>query len=143
MVPQTWIIECLKIFKIFEKVVINLKGGQSLAEVQIQSDIFQEDTLLPLLFVIEMIPLNYILQTCTGSNKFTNSQEKINHLMYIDYIKIFVRNEKELETLIQTIRMYNQEMRMEFGIEKFSMLIIKKRKRETMCCIVARNMLVP
>ena len=44
--------------------------------------------------------------------------EKINHLMYIDVIKLFVKNEKELETLIQTVRIYNQNIEMEFGIKK-------------------------
>ena len=130
MVPQTWIIECLKMYKISDKVInfitkamknwkIELTaGGQSLAEVNIQRGIFQGDSLSPLLFVIAMMPLNYILRKCTGGYKFTNSQEKINHLMYMDDIKIFAKNEKELETLVQTIRIYSQDIGMEFGIEK-------------------------
>ena len=32
--------------------------------------------------------------------KFTKSQEKINPLMYMDDIKLFAKNEEELETLI-------------------------------------------
>ena len=32
--------------------------------------------------------------------KIHKSQEKINHLMYMDVIKLFAKNEKELETLI-------------------------------------------
>ena len=31
-------------------------------------------------------------------------KQKINHLMYIGYKKIFAKNEKELETFIQTIK---------------------------------------
>ena len=38
--------------------------------------------------------------------------------MYIDDMKVFVKNEKELETLIQAIRIYSQNIGMEFGIEK-------------------------
>ena len=34
-----------------------------------------------LLFVIVMMPLNYMLRKCTGGDKFTKSQEKINLLM--------------------------------------------------------------
>ena len=34
-----------------------------------------------------------------GGYKFIKSQEKINYLMYMDNIKIFTKNEKELETL--------------------------------------------
>ena len=35
------------------------------------------------------------------------SQEKINHLIYMDDIKLFAKNEKELETLIQAVRIYS------------------------------------
>ena len=40
-------------------------------------------------------------------------------------IKIFAKNQKELETLIQTIRIYTQDIGMEFGIEKCAMLVKK------------------
>ena len=104
-------------------------GGKSLAEVKIQRGIFQGDMLSPLLFVIVMMPLNHILRKCSGGHKLNKSQEKINHLMYIDDIKLFVKNKKGLETLIQTVRIYSQDIGMEFGIEKYTMLIMKSGKR--------------
>ena len=39
--------------------------------------------------------------------------------MYMDDIKLFEKNEKELETLIHAVRMYSQAIGMEFGIEKW------------------------
>ena len=36
-------------------------------------------------------------------------QEKINHLIYMDEIKLFAKNEKELEILIQAVRIYSQD----------------------------------
>ena len=39
------------------------------------------------------------------------------------------KNEKELETLIHTIRIYSQDVGMEFGIEKCAMLVMKRSKR--------------
>ena len=47
----------------------------------------------------------------------------------MDGIKLLARNEKELETLIQTVRIYSQDIGMEFGIEKYAMLVIKSGKR--------------
>ena len=61
-------------------------GGKTLAEVKIQHDIFLGYALSPLLFVIVMMQLNDILRKCTGGNKLTKLQEKINHLMYMDDI---------------------------------------------------------
>ena len=37
--------------------------------------------------------------------------------MYMDDIKLFAENEKEFETLIQTIRIYNQDIGMRLCIE--------------------------
>ena len=52
--------------------------------------------------------------------------------MYVDDIKIFTKNEKELTTLMQTIRIYSQDIRMELDIENYAGLIMKSEKRETM-----------
>ena len=52
--------------------------------------------------------------------KLTKTQENVNHLMYIDDIKHFAKNEKELETLIHAIRIYCQDIGVEFSIENAS-----------------------
>ena len=65
-----------------------------------------------------MIQLSYILKKCAERYKFTKSQEKINHLIYVDNIKIFAKKDKELETIIQALRIYSKDIGMEFGIYK-------------------------
>ena len=49
--------------------------------------------------------------------------------MYMDDIKLFANNQKELETLMQAMRIYNQDIGMEFGIEKCALWIIKSEKQ--------------
>ena len=75
------------------------------------------------------MPLNHILRKCTARSKLSWSQEKINHLMHIDDVKLFAKNEKELETLIHAVKIYSQDIGMEFGIEKCTKLIMKSGKR--------------
>ena len=116
MVPQSWIIHCLKVHKISHEVINFIEqtmktwrvelttGGGSIAETKIQRGIFQGDALSPLLFIIAMMPLNHILRKCAAGYKLSRSQEKINRLMYMDDIKLFTKNEKELETLIHAVR---------------------------------------
>ena len=104
-------------------------GGKNIAETKIQRGIFQGDALSPLLFVIAMKPLNHILKKRISGYKLSKSQEKINHLMYMDDLKLLVKNEKELETLIQAVRIYTQGIEMEFRIEKCAMLVMKNEKR--------------
>ena len=89
-------------------------GGRRLAEAKIQRGIFQGDTLSPLVFIIAMMPLNHILRKCKAGYKLSRSQKNSNHQMYMDDIKLFAKNEKELETLIHAARIYSQDIGMEF-----------------------------
>ena len=142
MVPQSWIIHFLKMYKIshedinfIEKTMqtwrVELKAGErSLAGTKIQRGIFQGDALSPLQFIIAMRPANHILRKCAAGYKFSRSQEKINHLMYMDDIKLFAKNEKELETLIHAVRIYSQDIGMEFAIEKCALLVMKCGKQQ-------------
>ena len=104
---------------------------QTLAETNIQRGIFQGDALSPWLFIIAMVIHNHILRKYTAGYKLSRSQEKINHLMYMHDIKSFAKNEKGLETLIHAVRIYSQDIGMEFGIEKCAMLVMKSGKRMT------------
>ena len=47
----------------------------------------------------------------------------------MDDIKLFAKNEKELETLRHAVRIYNQGIGIEFGIEKCAMLVMKSGKQ--------------
>ena len=96
-------------------------GGRSLAEAKIHGG----DALSSLLFVRVIMTLNHVHRKCTGGYKLTKLQEKINHLMYKDDIKLCAKNEKDLKTLIQTVRIYSQDIGMEFSIEKCAKLIMK------------------
>ena len=91
-----------------------------LTEVKIQRGILQVDALSPLIFIIAMMLLSNIFRKFTRGYKFTKSREKIIHLMFIGDIKLFAKNWR----LIQA-RIYNQDIGIEFDIEKCAMLIIK------------------
>ena len=49
-------------------------------------------------------------------------------IIYRDDIKLFTKNE-ELETLIYAARIYSQDIGIEFSIEKYAMLVMKRGKR--------------
>ena len=53
-----------------------------------------------------MMPLNLILRKCPSVYKYSRSQEKINHLMYMDDTKPFVKKIKKLETLKHAVIIY-------------------------------------
>ena len=70
-------------------------GGRSLGETKIQRGIFQGHVLLPLILIIAIMPLNHILRKCTVGYKLSKSQEKTNHLMNMDDMKIFAKKMKK------------------------------------------------
>ena len=47
----------------------------------------------------------------------------------MDDINQFAKNEKEMETLIHAVRIYSQDMGIEFDIEECAMLVMKSGKR--------------
>ena len=99
--------------------------GRSLAEETSKEAYSKGDALSPLLFVIAMMPLNHIFRKYTVGYKLTKSQETVNYLMYMNVTNLFAQNEKELETLIQTVRIYRQNIEIEFSMEKRTIQVRK------------------
>ena len=71
--------------------------------------------------------INHIFWTGTGGYKLSQSKERISYLIYADDIKLFTKNEKELETLKQAVEDIQSERRNGFWFRK--MCYVKKRKR--------------
>ena len=46
----------------------------------------------------------------------------------MDDIKMFAKTENDSEILIQNVRIYSQDIKMEFGIQKCAMLVMKSGK---------------
>ena len=140
MMPHSWILECLqelgvndKIRRLLEESMKSWRveltcAGQLLGEVKVKRGIFQGDSLSPLLFVCAMIPLTHILRKTKPGYEFSGSGKKINHLLYMDDLKLYGKKEKELDSLVQTVRVFSQDIRMEFGIDKCAMIVLKRGK---------------
>ena len=45
----------------------------------------------------------------------------------MDDLKLYSQSEKGLDSLVQTVRVFNEDIGMEFGIEKCAMLVMEKR----------------
>ena len=140
LVPHSWILECLENLGVNEEIGRIVKesmkswkveltyGNDVLGEVKIERGIFQGDSLSPLLFVIILIPLTHILRKASPGYEFASSKEKINHLLYMDNLKLYSKTEKTLDSLIQTVRIFSNDIKMEFGIEKCAILVLKRGK---------------
>ena len=68
-----------------------MTGGKRFTKVRIKIRILPGYALSSLLFVVAMVPLNHILRKYVGGYKITKSQENINHLMYLEDVKLFTK----------------------------------------------------
>ena len=83
MVPDSWIKECLGLFRVADNIktllvnsmkkwrVMLCAGNSELGEVDINPGIFQGDPLSPLLFVLALIPLSLILRKAKAGYEFS------------------------------------------------------------------------
>lgn len=109
MIPHPGILECLGLFGVAQKITTLLKDsmngwqreltsyGKSLGSVFIKRGIFQWHFLSLLLFVVSMIPLTLILRKCEAGYMYTN-KTKINHLLFMDDLKLYPRSESQLDS---------------------------------------------
>ena len=97
-------------------------------DVEIKQGIFQGDSLSALVFVLALIPLSLILRKTKAAYEFSESKEKFSHLFFMDDLKLHSRSKKGLDSLVQTVCVFSEDIRMEFGIEKCAMLVMEKGK---------------
>ena len=140
MVPHSWSIESLDLCGVAENIksllvnsmekwkVMLCSGNSEFCEVEIKRGIFQGDSLSPLVFVLALIPFSLILRKVKVAYEFSESKEKINHLLFMDNLNLYSRSEKGLDSLVETVRVFSKDIGMEFGTEKCAMLVMEKGK---------------
>ena len=138
MVPHSWIIECLKMAQVPQNVTSFLERsmrnwkteltscGVSLGTVDIKRGIFQGDSLSPLIFVICMIPMSKVLRNAKAGYRLGDM--KINHLLFMDDLKMFAKSKNEIDSLVSTVQVISQDIGMQFGINKCGVIIMKRGK---------------
>ena len=141
-VPHDWIVKALEIFKISPEIVnfikvsmtawnttLNLSytgGSLTSNPIDISRGIFQGDSLSPLLFCLALIPLTTQLNAANRGYKIHG--EIINHLFYMDDLKLFTGNDKDLEDLLTIVKDFSDDIGMEFGLDKCATATFKRGK---------------
>ena len=85
-----------------------MSNGVSLGNLEIRKVIFQGDSLLPFLFVLCMVPLS-----------------RLNHLLFVVDLKLFAKSNNENNSLVNIVNKFSEDIRLEFGIKKCWVLVLK------------------
>ena len=134
LVPHNWVNECMEIFRIAENLRTFLQksmqqwrlsltaNGEDLGEVNVKRGIFQGDSLSPLLFVLSMVALSSILKKVNTCYKWGKKEYKLNHLLFMDDLKLYAKSEEQTSALVRTVYVLSSDIGMEFGIKKCGIL---------------------
>ena len=139
-VPHSWIIECLDMFGIADNVrrfleksmkkwkLLLTSNGSDLCEVDVNRGISQGDSLSPLIFVICIIPLSLLLRKVKTSYEWGRKEFKLNHLLFMDDLKLFGKSDDQVDSLVQAVFTFSEDICMEFGLKKCGVVVLKKGK---------------
>ena len=71
-----------------------------------------------MLFLITLILLSKLLGDMKAEYMLGEFRGKITHLLFIDDLKVYGKMMQELDSLLQTVRIFSSDIGMQFGISK-------------------------
>ena len=141
-VPHGWILKAMELYKFSPVIIKFLKHSMSLwktrlflhhsngtlesKDIPIKCGIFQGDSLSPLLFCLALTPLSAELHNTTYGYKINNAV--IDHLFYMDDLKLYAKDDSDLEGLLQTVKRFSDDIGMQFGLSKCAKATFKRGK---------------
>lgn len=71
--------------------------------------------------------------------EFGKNHTSVNHLLFLEYLKLFAKNKKQLSTLINTVRIFSEDKRTDFDISKYGAVIMRKGNFPTLTKFIYRQ----
>ena len=93
--------------------LVHKEGVLETGPIRFKRGIFQGNSLSPLLFTMSLNPLSQELQKM-GSGYQLDEQTMINHLFYVDDLKLYGTSDNQLTGLINTVKNVLDDIKMEF-----------------------------
>jgi hypothetical protein len=141
-IPHSWVRKSMELVRVdsiiirfcnlsMEKwnIMLHLKTKQEVLKsqpIQIRRGLGQGHSVPPLLFCIALIPLTHELNIADCGYQVHGAERKINHLLYMDDLKLLSRSEEELENEINIVKASIKDINMNFGFEKCAKICLKK-----------------
>ena len=75
-----------------------------------------------------MIYLSLLLRKVKTSYEWGRKEFKLNHLLFMDDLKLFGKSHDQIDSLVQTVFTFSEDIGMEFGLKKCGVVILKKGK---------------
>ena len=140
MVPHSQITECLDLFGVAENnrsLLVNIMKKWKLmlcswkfqlGKVEVKRGTFQGDRLSPLVSVLALIAISLIVRKVKAASEFSQNKQKINNLLFMVDLMLHNQSERGLDSVVQIVCVFSEDVGIDFGGEKFAMLVMMKGK---------------
>ena len=141
IMPYSWILKCLEMVGAAKNMISILtnsmvkwktvltSAAMALGQVDIRRGIFQGDCLSSLLFIVIMLPFNLVPRKRRAGYNLAKAMKPINHLLFTDDLKLYGTSKDQLDSLVQVVRIFSQDIKMSFGLDKCPVLEMRKGRQ--------------
>ena len=79
--------------------------------------------------MIALIPVAMIFITLKQGYSFGKGKERLNHLLFMDDLKLYVSNDNKIDSLVKVVKIVSGDIGMQFGFDKCAVLKMKRGKQ--------------
>ena len=81
-----------------------------------------------MLFLVTLIPVTIILRTLKQEHSFGKGKERLNHLLFMDDLRLFGSNDNEINSLVKVVKIVSGDIGTKYGFDKCVVLKMKRGK---------------
>ena len=70
----------------------------------------------------------FLLRKVKASCEWGRKESKLNHLLFVDDLKLFGKSDDQIDSLVQTVFTFSEDIGMELGLKKCGVVILKEGK---------------
>ena len=144
-IPHDYLIKMLEVHKFDDTIINFFKTSMDIWQtiltinnnsetirsdpLKISTGIFQGDSPSGLHFVICLLPLSWLLKKANLGYYIGKGRNKlIHHLLFMDDLKLYAANDAQLESLLSIVKIFSDDIKMSFGLDKCNKITIKRGK---------------
>ena len=134
-VPHIWLTKCMMMCSVAENMLKMLgnsmkkgkieltSGGKKLVTMRIRRGIFRS---LTITFYVALTPMSLVLREEKVGYQLRDICGKVNLLLFMNGLNLYGQNERQIDTLVNIVWIFNKNIGIQFGISKYSALTMKR-----------------
>ena len=130
MIPHSWIVKCLRKFGAAENMVLLLKRSMNEWQVELSAErrTFGSIKVRRGIICVGFYPIVDGAKEVKAGYDLASRKGLLNHILFMVDLKLYGKNKKQIDTLINIVRVFSSDIAMKFGIIKYAVLVMKRER---------------